>query len=279
MIKLGNNDITLKVGSADVSAAYLGSVLVYSGGTPPTPVIPDNTIIYEASAKLSEAPSEYEAGLHTNSFSGTNGQQLTITSHTFENGVGTIEFDGDIASIGNGAFYGCTTLTSITIPNGVTSINVYAFWKCSGLTSVTIGSGVTSIGDMAFSECTSLTSVTIPNSVITIGTSAFNDCSGLTSVTIGNGVTSIGNEAFRQCTSLTSVTIGSGVTSIGSMGFRYCRSLTSITVNATTPPALADINVFDDTNNCPIYVPAASVSAYKSAANWSNLASRIKAIP
>ena len=87
----------------------------------------------------------------------------------------------------------------------VTSIEEKAFYHCSGLTSVTIPNGVTSIGNMAFRECTGLTSVTIPNSVTSIRWEAFRDCSGLTSVTIGNGVTSIGEYAFSGCSALTSV--------------------------------------------------------------------------
>ena len=159
----------------------------------------------------------------------------------------------------------------------VTSIGNEAFMECTGLTSVTIPNSVTSIGYDAFGSCTSLTSVIIPNSVTSISDFAFEVCTSLTSVKIPNSVTSIENYAFSYCSGLTSVTIGSGVTSIGGYAFFKCSSLTSVTVNALTPPALY-IKAFDSTNNCPIYVPAQSVDAYKAATNWSTYASRIKAI-
>ena len=107
--------------------------------------------------------------------------------------------------------YWSTTITTAIIPASVeynsvtysvTSIGGWAFYNCSGLTSVTIPNSVTSIGEYAFSSCSVLTSVTIPNSVTSIGSSAFSYCSGLTSVTIPNSVTSIGNMAFFHCDSL-----------------------------------------------------------------------------
>ena len=110
-----------------------------------------------------------------------------------------------VTSIGDSAFYYCTKLASITIPNSVTSIGISAFLGCMGLTSITIPNGVTSIGKSAFSECTGLTSITIPNGVTSIGESAFYECRGLTSITIGNSVTSIGEFAFKRCSRLTSI--------------------------------------------------------------------------
>ena len=135
-----------------------------------------------------------------------------------------------VASIGDDAFFKCTRLTSVTIPDSVTSIGDYAFAWCSGLTSITIPDSVTSIDNAAFYHCSSLTSVTIPDSVTSIGHDAFDSCSSLTSVTIPDHVTSIGNAAFLWCSSLTSVTIPDSVTSIGHDAFYNCTSLKSVTI-------------------------------------------------
>ena len=181
--------------------------------------------------------------------------------------------------INDSLFYGCRDITNINIPNGVISIGKYAFYYCAGLTSVTIPDTVTNIDNGAFGACTSLTSINIPNGLTNINNEVFASCSGLTSITIPDSVTSIGNTVFSRCTSLTSVTIGSGVASIGSSAFYGCSRLTSVTIQATTPPTLANANAFQNTNtNLIIYVPAASVNAYKAATNWSAYASRIQAI-
>jgi len=137
-----------------------------------------------------------------------------------------------VTSIGSGAFRYSTSLTSITIPNGVTFVGNYAFDGCRSLRSVTIPNTVTIIGYEAFGDCRSLSPITIPNSVTVIADMAFSGCSSLTSITIPNSVTSIGEEAFRFCSSLSSVTIPSNVTSIGSKAFDGCDSLSSINVDA-----------------------------------------------
>ena len=149
----------------------------------------------------------------------------TILSNTYKDGVGVIEFNAPITSIGGYTFYNCSILTSVTIPDSVTEIGYSAFNGCESLTSVTIPDSVTSIGKWAFGDCSSLTSVTIPDNVTTIGDYAFDICSSLTSVTIPDSVTTIGDSAFAWCSSLTSVTIPDSVTAIGEAAFSNCYSL------------------------------------------------------
>ncbi len=133
-----------------------------------------------------------------------------IVSNTYENGVGTITFDGPVTSIGGFAFDGCSNLASLTIPNSITNIGRAAFQECSSLTSITIPNSVTSIGDFAFGGCSSLTSITIPNSVISIGERAFVRCYSLTAITIPNSVTNIGESAFTWCSSLDFIIVEEG---------------------------------------------------------------------
>ena len=149
----------------------------------------------------------------------------TILSNTYIDGIGVIEFNAPITTIGDYAFYNCDSLTSVTIPDRVTTIGNDAFTFCYNLTSVNIPDSVTMIGNSAFDSCYNLTSVNIPDSVTMIGNSAFDSCYNLTSVTIPDSVTTIGSEAFWNCWGLTSVTIGDSVTEIGDAAFSDCYSL------------------------------------------------------
>jgi hypothetical protein len=200
-----------------------------------------------------------------------------VSAYNFDTeGEHTVKFTLIGTTIGDKLFNECA-LRRVTIPNGITSIGEDVFYNCDDLTSITIPSSVTSIGKSAFGSCRSLTSISIPNGVTSIEYGTFYYCDSLTSITIPSGVTSIGQGAFQYCEGLTSIDIPSGVTSIGERAFEYCSGLTSITVEATTPPTLGE-GVFENTDKCSIYVPAASVDTYKGAEGWSEYESRIEAI-
>ena len=153
--------------------------------------------------------------------------------------TGTLIFDRAVTKIGDRAFYECSSLTSIKIPDSVTGIGDSAFVRCSRLTSITIPNSVTEIGSGTFSGCSSLTSIAIPNGVTEIRESTFSECSGLTSIKIPDSVTEIGSWGFSGCSSLTSVTIGNSVTEIGESAFAGCSSLTSITI----PNSVTEIGI------------------------------------
>ena len=135
-----------------------------------------------------------------------------------------------VTSIGELAFYKCSSLTNITIPGNVESIGESAFYSCDNLMDVTLQDGVKSIGNAAFILCNNLTNIVLPNSVTSIGYFAFKDCTSLTSIKIPDSVTSIGSSAFENCSSLTSITIPDSVTVIAGSAFENCSSLTSITI-------------------------------------------------
>ena len=171
----------------------------------------------------------------------------------------TVEFGSCIDTIGEDAFINATELSAVTVPSNIKTLESCAFINCS-TSSYTLSEGLVTIGGTAFGNNGNLTAITIPNSVTTIGTAAFSNCANMESVTIGSGVTFIGSGAFAVATS-------SNV------------KIQSVTINATTPPAL-DGGTATFVGNYPIYVPAQSVNAYKTAQYWNYLwADRIQAIP
>ena len=154
------------------------------------------------------------------------------TTRQFLNLAPTISYEGTtyrVTSIGNYAFYHCTSLVSVTIPNGVKSIGNRAFEGCRALTSLTIPASVMEIGWGAFADCSALTVINIPNGVTEIKTSTFRGCSALRSVVVPENVMTIGWYAFANCESLKSITIPN---SVGNMNraFDNCTSLESITI-------------------------------------------------
>ena len=141
------------------------------------------------------------------------------------------------------------SVKKVVIEDGVTSIGNFAFYNCTSLTSITIPDSVTSIELAAFNNCNNLTSITIPDSVTSIGDSAFELCNKLSSITLSNNITSIGNWAFHGC-HLTSITIPDSVTSIGAMAFYSCSNLQTISLSCKSSLKKSD---FGDKANLVSY--------------------------
>lgn len=230
----------------------------------------------------------------------TNGNQYY--NNVYSNMLSFVHISEDVTSIAKNVFYNCSSLRSITIPNSVISIYGEAFRFCYQLSSVTIPSGVnrisvstfyncfslrrvslpnsvTDIEDYSFNSNNFLSSITIPSSVKTIPTYVFNGCISLSTATIPDGVTTIKSGAFSACRSLTAMTIPNSVTSIGNNAFNNTSGLRYINFKGTTPPAIGDARVFASTpSDFTIYVPDESVSAYKTATNWTTYASMIQPV-
>lgn len=177
----------------------------------------------------------------------------TIISNEYSDGMGTITFDADITSIGNGAFYNRSKILTVVVPNGVTSIGTGAFQDCTGLTSIELPEGLTAIGSYAFSGCSNLPAITVPSTLSTIGANAFYGCKAISSLYISDLAAwcaiSFGDRyscPFQQREysadvrnlylndSLVNVlSIPSSVTSIGMAAFSNCTSITTVSIPAS----------------------------------------------
>ncbi len=230
---------------------------------------------------------------------------VTSIGDTFKNNTDIVSLDvlqyfTGLDSISRYAFYGCTNLASVIIPESVDSIFPHAFQDCPSLTSLNIPANVkyinnagirnTGITELTVDEdntiydsrnnCNAVietstntlivgcNSTVIPDNVVTIGIKAFHSNSFITTIELPNSVTSIQNDVFNGCTSLTEIIIPSGVTDIGSNAFKGCTNLASVTSLATTPP-VAGTDAFNKINaDATLYVPKGSKSAYESALGW-----------
>ena len=198
---------------------------------------------------------------------------------------GFIEFDSkisdleiemkDITEIKNTSF-SLSNINSITLPESITVVEDYAFTFCTGLPSVDnvmyINIYAIGVTDNTLSE------YTIKNGTTRLMAGTFTDCQDLINIIIPDTVTRIADGAFSSCESLSSITIPSSVTSIGDNAFRSCISLSGVIMKSTIPPTLG-ANAFYETNDCPIYVPSASVNTYKTASGWNRYTNRIQPIP
>lgn len=144
---------------------------------------------------------------------------------------GAISYEGksySVIAISDLAFYACSDLTAVEIPDGVTSIGYETFMNCSNLVSAVLPNSITSMDKCAFMSCYKLKSINIPTGITTIEGSVFRNCMALTTVNLPEGITSIGNDAFHSCTKLTSIIIPNTVETIGESAFDECRDLNSV---------------------------------------------------
>ncbi len=226
---------------------------------------------------------------------------ISIGESAFYNcsGLTSIEIPNSVTYIKERTFAGCSGLTSIEIPNSVTLIGNNAFERCSNLTSVEIPNSVKSIGESIFASCSSLIDVSIGSNVTSIGGDSFNGCTNLKMVVlnsneiaskayssdssikeifgsqveeyvIGDSVMSIGDDAFNGCKTVTSISIGSNIQTIGEHAFANIDKLNKFTCYSELVPTTAR-TTFDNSyiNYVELYVPSASVNAYKNKLPWS----------
>lgn len=206
-----------------------------------------------------------------------------------------------MTEVNNRTFSGSTNLESIVIPTGINKIDYGTFENIGNLViedlsldNITfLGMGafqgtkirkvsklgkLTELPNALFRNCAELECVVLSDSIISIKDSCFRSCISLNTLNFPSSLKTIRDWAFCQCTNLESIILPDTVEQIMIGAFRDCSSRKSITILAPNPPALG-LQVFENTNNCPIYVPTNSVAAYKTATNWSAYASRIQAIP
>ncbi len=195
------------------------------------------------------------------------GSCISVGNNAFYNctNLTSITLPDGLTSIGNNAFFGCTSLKEITLPNGLTSIGGYAFSNCTNLTTITLPDGLTTIGTEAFYLCESLETMQLPDSVTSIGEKTFNGCTNLSEITLPENLKSVGDLAFYKCTSLETIRFPEGLNSIGTQAFMSCTGLTSVTFTRTTPPEFGN-KVFTGCDNLTeIRVPPEAWPAYNTA--------------
>ena len=187
-----------------------------------------------------------------------------------------------MTTISSWAFVSCTALTTINIPASLTNMEGNAFLNCTALMELNVDEGNTAFcsenGVLFNKDKTRLlrypsgkpeTAYTVPNTVTTIGIGAFDDCTALTTVTLPESLAYIENYAFDGCTAITRITIPANTTKISAWAFRDCTAITQMTVLATIPPELSNNNSFEGVSReIPVYVPAASLTAYQAAEVW-----------
>ena len=199
------------------------------------------------------------------------GNISSIGSNAFyQSGLVDVRSVGAITTTGSQAFQECTSLAFFPFSTSITSVPYRSFYRCRSLVGDVYIPNATTIGNGSFSE-SAIRSLNAPKATIIEG-AACSSCTQLENINI-IGATQIKDQTFNDCTSLKYVELGENLTSLGWRAFNGCSALEYVICRAITPPTI-NAQVF--ATSCPIYVPDASVDAYKAASNWSGYASRIK---
>jgi len=198
-----------------------------------------------------------------------------LSSYVFGNNVNynscltKCYLSNNILSLDFNAFSTCYSLVSIVLPNSILSIRTSTFGTCYSLIIVVVPNSVIFIGLRAFYQCYSLALIIGVSAVESIGDRAFYECCSLTSTGSLASTTLLDVAAFARCYALPLVVVPDSMLSVGSYAFLNCYALVSYHFESTTPPTLVNINAFTGINKIArIYVPDASVTAYKTATNW-----------
>lgn len=223
-------------------------------------IIPESVVSmhYQAFTSCTKLATITWNAIHCEDFT-TNSPFLYCTSMTIGNKVEVLP---------KNFCYKSNKLTSVIIPNSVTEIRENAFRSCSALYDVTIGKHVSVIGNSAFYQCSVLDTVIVPNSVMELGTYTFYGCKQLKHLVLPNQLTQIGENLCNGCSVLETITIPSAIQTIGQKAFYDCKKLKVITSEALIPPACGSTVFGNVDNSTPLYVPAASIEAYKTADQW-----------
>lgn len=156
---------------------------------------------------------------------------ISIVSHVYEQGLGTITFSGKLTHIGNSMFYGRETIKSLIIPGSINAVNDSAFQRCLNLEKISFVEEINIGNKQLFVSNNGSNITTIPNSVTFIGVNAFNCCK-FQHVVLPEGLTSLSRGALSDCGELLSVKLPSTITSIGDHAFMYCNKIKNIELPA-----------------------------------------------
>ncbi len=200
---------------------------------------------FENETKFGYEMSEDGSGYIINSYNGTDANLVIPSSvngvpvvgigyEAFENNtlIKSVTIPGSITQIGSYAFGNCQALTEIIFSEpGLKTLENSAFYKCTALKSIALPESLRNIGNNCFHNCRSLEEVKLPSTLLSIGDSAFAQCTMLTNVKLPDGLAHIGSYAFQSCRSLTEITIPAGVKTIGITPVAYCYELAAIEVS------------------------------------------------